>query len=108
MPWGKHRGEDLEDVPESYLLWVLDHADNASQTLREAIRGILGLPPQSPQNGDGARAPPGWVSPDHVRESIASWYRSLALRFHPDRGGTTEAMQAVNEGHDLLQKLFEL
>ena len=23
MPWGKHRGEWIEDLPESYLRWIV-------------------------------------------------------------------------------------
>lgn len=25
MPWGKHKGEKMKDVPASYLLWMWDH-----------------------------------------------------------------------------------
>lgn len=25
MPWGKHKGDKLADVPDSYLLWILDN-----------------------------------------------------------------------------------
>lgn len=25
MPWGKHQGEKMANVPPSYLLWLLDN-----------------------------------------------------------------------------------
>ena len=36
MPFEKHRGVDLEDLPEAYLDWVLDRRD-----FREAPRSPL-------------------------------------------------------------------
>lgn len=24
LPFGKHKGEDIEDIPDSYLSWLLD------------------------------------------------------------------------------------
>jgi hypothetical protein len=35
---------------------------------------------------------------------ISRWYRQLCLDFHPDRGGSKEAMQAINEAHERLKK----
>jgi hypothetical protein len=36
---------------------------------------------------------------------IQGWYRDLSKLYHPDRGGSVEQMQAVNEAHDRLRKL---
>jgi hypothetical protein len=30
----------------------------------------------------------------------------MALRFHPDRGGTNEAMMAINVGYERLCEMF--
>lgn len=27
MPWGKHAGEELDDIPTSYLTWLLSNTD---------------------------------------------------------------------------------
>lgn len=27
MPFGKHRGKDMEDIPSSYLKWVAENID---------------------------------------------------------------------------------
>lgn len=101
MPWGKHAGKELEDVPEDYLVWVLDHCENASPTLRRAIRAQLGLdepesyyrppPPPPPRSG-----------PIVSQETVSRWYRKLALKYHPDRGGSAEVMQAINDAKEML------
>ena len=28
MPWGKHKGKDLEDIPSSYIKWLSEECDN--------------------------------------------------------------------------------
>lgn len=28
MPWGKHKGKDIEDVPSDYLRWLAENCDN--------------------------------------------------------------------------------
>ena len=28
MPWGKHKGEDTEDLPSSYLKWLFENCDD--------------------------------------------------------------------------------
>lgn len=36
MPWGKHRGKDIEDLPSSYLRWLAsDCEDDAIQQAAE-------------------------------------------------------------------------
>src|SRR5262245_24462951 len=98
MPFGKYRGWPLEEVPDGYLAWVLDHCSNAGPTLRTAIRQRLGLEPAP------FRAPGGQDWP----RVLQTWYHHLALDFHPDRGGSTEAMQAVNEAYDRLLAVLGL
>jgi hypothetical protein len=41
LPFGKHRGAALRDVPIDYLLWVLDNFDGMWPTTREAIGRYL-------------------------------------------------------------------
>src|SRR5262245_22049393 len=40
MPWGRHRGRRLADLPGSYLKWVLN-ADAAQPWLREQVKAEL-------------------------------------------------------------------
>jgi hypothetical protein len=39
---------------------------------------------------------------------IKPWFAGLAMRFHPDRGGSHAAMVALNEAHDRLRELVGL
>lgn len=38
-------------------------------------------------------------------DELKAAYRRLAMQYHPDRGGSTEIMQAINDEHD---RLFEV
>ena len=40
-------------------------------------------------------------------EELKSMYRQLAMKHHPDRGGDTEAMKAVNAEYDALFPLLK-
>ena len=35
MPFGKHKGENMEDLPDSYLLWLAENIESGP-VLREA------------------------------------------------------------------------
>jgi uncharacterized protein (DUF3820 family) len=41
MPFGLHRGRQLEAIEPSYLRWALRECSNLSLGLREAIRLVL-------------------------------------------------------------------
>jgi curved DNA-binding protein CbpA len=60
-------------------------------TLQGALR-LLGLQTQL-----GLR-----VTLAEIREA----YREMALRHHPDSGGSVEAMRRVNEAYQLLKELY--
>ena len=92
LHFGKHRGKPLADIPISYLRWVIENCDGITPSLRREIESILY---QSPKRE--SLALPSLVSP---------WYRKLAVEFHPDRrGGSHEAMVAVNRARDLLLEM---
>jgi hypothetical protein len=112
MPFGKHKGKSLEDIPASYLCWVLRECESAERWLKEAIiddlrgRGVsancwAGGRGQEPSSATSAG---GLVSWEPV---VAKWYREMTLTFHPDRGGSHEAMVAVSQAHDRLRVLLK-
>lgn len=102
MTFGMYRGIDLTDVPDDYLVWVLSNVETLDSILRDAIRARLGLTPTS--------SPGGPVATDvrrlaeTVRDAIRVVYRETAARFHPDHGGTNEAMIAVNHMYERLDE----
>lgn len=91
MPFGKHRGTEIGEIPHDYLAWLLDNCD-LSPTLERAIANVLFPPEQS------VVIPPGF--------DLNRWYRQLSLEFHPDRpNGTHEGMKAVNRGYELAKAM---
>jgi DnaJ-class molecular chaperone len=53
------------------------------------------------------------VSPDTTRAEmmsamIAAGFRTLAAKHHPDIGGNTKIMQAINDAHDHLKVVARL
>lgn len=36
MPFGKHKGEDLEDLPTGYLQWLAENVEGRAELVREA------------------------------------------------------------------------
>jgi hypothetical protein len=100
MPWGKHRGVDLEDIEASYLWWVLEHANNLQPDLALEIRSELlsrlgdsvddAPPPPPPRGAD--RCP----DPKLARQVVTSGWRALSKQHHPDHGGDTATMQRLN------------
>ena len=38
----------------------------------------------------------------HTLDELKAAYRRLALKYHPDMGGSTEIMQEINNEHDAL------
>lgn len=111
MPFGKHRGERLSDIPFSYLAWVLDNVESLNHYLRTAIENELASrtaktappkPPPPPRH-DGSLVPR-----SRVQEVLTSWWREVCLRWHPDRGGNLQAMQALTAAHDRLRQMLEV
>ena len=84
MTFGKYAGIPLSDVPEGYLVWVLDNLDKLSPTLRSAIRIRLGLeePAKAAQE---ARDPFETLfarkeqERKELEKKLKSWFRQLAL-----------------------------
>ena len=95
MPFGKHKGKDLEDIPEPYLTWVLDHCELKSASLETEIKRVLGLVPRIDF----------FMQPS--LQELKPIYRRMASKYHPDRGGSTEAMIAVNDFWEQISKLLQ-
>jgi hypothetical protein len=100
MNFGKFRGRHVSDVPTDYLQWALRTCDNLDGWLREAIEEELHA--RVPPRPQPPRNPP----PPVLAGIIAEWYRKMALRYHPDRGGSTLAMQIVNEAVNELRQML--
>jgi uncharacterized protein (DUF3820 family) len=43
FPFGKYKGQDVEDVPSDYLMWLLENGDNVPVTLIDEMENQLKL-----------------------------------------------------------------
>jgi hypothetical protein len=100
MPFGKHRGRRIDEIPPNYLLWCLDNMNNLSPTLRRAMEDVLGVNQACP-----VKIPE--TVRNKVREVAKTWYRRASLKYHPDHGGNTDRQIVVNECYESLVRAIE-
>lgn len=103
MPFGKHRGKPIAELPASYLVWCLTECEGLNSFVRrEMIRVIREwLDEEDPTS---YRVKPGPPEPSDITGAIRRWHRQLAQRFHPDSGGQNGQMVVVNEAVELLKR----
>jgi hypothetical protein len=101
MPFGKHQGARLRDLPGDYLDWLLDLDD-----LREPLRSRLESEARSRWGSrDFAPDPPpvsGPVDGDVAARIVEAGRRALASKHHPDIGGDGATMTRINATADRL------
>lgn len=122
MPFGKYRGKRLISIDSEYLTYVLQ-GEEVDADLRRAILYELDRrgetppeesevkPEEKPKKKMDVKKPEvevTHVSPmgQRLAGDVRVIFRNLALQYHPDRGGTAEAMKALNELHDQVQELL--
>jgi DnaJ-domain-containing protein 1 len=79
---------------------------------RQFIGGVPGdeerrtTPPPPPRSSKGLDDPYAvlWLRPGAPPELVKAAYRTLAVQHHPDRGGDTAMMQAINAAYEQLGK----
>ena len=108
MPFGKHKGLELCDVPDNYLDWLL------SIDLRPRLRRQVESEVQA-RRFSGRSVDEPEDEPDEEEESssdlqglIRAWHRELVMKYHPDRGGCHEAMIAINDACERLRRTLGL
>jgi len=110
MPWGKYRGEHVDALPSSYLCWLSEEAERVPSGLRAAALRVLSERFGGPSDADPLESPP--AVPPALRpvaqEIIQAGYKRLALKRHPDAGGTHAAMLALGDAMAALRRLVEV
>jgi hypothetical protein len=118
MQYGKFRGWEMKDIPRSYLIWLCkEKEDDLTKFQKEC-----GLEPWWSMSMKARDEKIKRLEQEIVRlkdelsgveigrevraEVLDRWYREATLRYHPDRGGQTEIMKAVNDIHDRLKLLL--
>ncbi len=107
MTFGKYKGWEITDLPESYAIWLLNNVD-LDPTLQRALEAHLGIQILERRLRRLQEEYKQWRERGSIgTDLIASWQRKMAQRFHPDVGGSHEAMKAVNAGYELLLDLVQ-
>jgi hypothetical protein len=103
MPFGKHQGQHVREVPTSYLRWVLREVETLDRWQRHAIEAELSRRGEGPRrHQEEAPFPP----PADFRALFRTWFAGLARDYHPDRiGGDGREMVAINDAAERLKKL---
>ena len=97
MTFGKYKGIHVELIPNGYLWWLYG-IDSLKPQLAQVVRNeVIRRWPEKFQVP--ARQIFGRGT---VRAAVTSIFRELATVYHPDHGGNTEAMKALNEFRDRL------
>ena|SRR5215213_2758939 len=87
LGFGKYGDRELEDVPEDYLIWLID---NSKQKVRFYEAELA--------RRDMAKE----ATMGMTEKIIRAGFRALATKLHPDAGGSTKAMQELNATYETL------
>ena len=115
MEFGKHKGTPVTNLPTDYLDWLLNWMNSEDSNWMSYSRKRL---PDELDNEYLRRTRrPTTTAAVVVKfkisaasrlllpEFIKSGYRMMALRCHPDKGGSSAAMIALKALKDALEKL---
>ena len=116
MPFGKHVGVEIADLPDGYLAWLYETADlhgALEVCVEREYFDRFGDPDPGPSRGSRPELPStdtGVLSKlTPAQHSVAikiieAGYRDLAKKNHPDAGGDHRAMVAINITIEVLRK----
>lgn len=93
--FGKYAGMPLSEIPASYLGLAIETFTMPEPLLEQCRDELLSRLVQSCNGLTPVQ------SADYLLR-VKTAYRTLALKYHPDRGGSTSAMQALNDYHKAL------
>jgi uncharacterized protein (DUF3820 family) len=86
----KYTGALLEDLPEDYLIWGVENMEGSRKQMFE---NELKRRNQT-------------TAMNLKKETLKQIRDSLAKQYHPDKGGNSEAMKAINEFYNQAVKLL--
>jgi hypothetical protein len=90
-------------VPTSYFRWCASECECIDPWLLATVKEELH---RRQVQAERQRDEPGRAI-TNLRGLVDSWYRGLVLKYHPDRGGSHEAMVAINDAKDRLMALVD-
>lgn len=89
LGFGKYRDYDLEEVPESYLQWLINNSKEKIKQYESELERRL--------RADEADAT--WIE-----KLVKRGWRELTKENHPDVGGSTASMQEINAAYEKLKR----
>lgn len=105
MPFGKYKGRRLRDLPDDYLDWL------TTIDLRPRLHAAVWNEIRRREDGSSGRARGSssltCPEPAVAQEIVGAGLRSLARRYHPDKGGSHEDMLKVNACADWLRAVID-
>ncbi len=107
MPFGRFRNRPVSALPDSYLRWLLT-LDTLRPPLHEAVRAeaeFRGL--REGRDDRRVRDAAPLARPELALALIGAGHRTLAVKFHPDHGGSHDEMVAVNEAAAWLRRQLQ-
>lgn len=93
MPFGKYKGVMIKDLPVNYITHCLsefDLPDDLRMSMFDTLVSVLRF-------DDYVKS-----SNDYLDMKITLAYKNVSKVYHPDKGGSTQAMQAINEFKRLI------
>ena len=106
MPFGKYIGEEIEDIPDSYLYWLM------TIDLRSVLKLAVERELDRRENGSDIVFNVDYNIPPELKyfvtEIIETGFKSSAMKHHPDRGGRIEDMKTLNTARYWLKQRLGL
>lgn len=100
MPFGRHKGLPLEELPDAYLHWL------TTIRLRSPLQEAVEAERRRRQGAGGYSARTAALTPPaRVVELVELGWRAAAKHYHPDVGGTNEAMREILTARDWLREV---
>lgn len=100
MPFGKYKGVEILELPSNYILYALETFDLPEELTISLTQIFYDRLINLPNCGGYFENMVLFVGAEPAK--VKSIYKALTLKYHPDKGGSHEAMQAINEFRDLL------
>ena len=95
LTFGRYKGASIEDLPDDYVDW-LSSIDLRNEQLRHAVA-------EEQQRRIFFQENRGRVTRRLIDELVSAGLRSMAQKYHPDHGGSTERMQLLNVCADWIK-----
>lgn len=104
LNFGRFKGERLENIPDSYLKWLWLDSDFLDRDIFYEVQ-------EEAKRRWAEKIPTRYINPMSFKKNIDSHkiksiYKKLALEFHPDRSGSTAAMQSLNRFYNDLMEVM--